>query len=350
MSKNTLSERLLGRLAKAEPTRREILLGTFVLFVLLLVGSVGYTILEGWSLMDGLYMTFITLTTIGFTEVQPLSMSGRVFTIGIAIMGIGTVAFIATRSAQLLIATQSLRQRHIERTIRRMRNHYIVCGYGRIGKRIAQDLQRAGRPYVVIDRDEEQIALLDPASTPYVHGDAEEEDTLLQAGIERADGLILTLPEDSSNVFVTLVAREVNADVFILARTNDHKNRRKLIHAGANKVISPDEIGADRMAQVILRPHVDRFMEQVIGTGALGLLVEEVAVEENAPIAGKSLAESHFRQQFDAIVIAILDGETSEMHFNPSARTEITPGDILIVLGSEEMIDRLRNEGCRSAS
>ena len=341
-----LRERLLNWLARTDPARREIVLATAFLFALLLGGTLGYVQLEGMTWVEGLYMTFITLSTIGFSEVKQLSDVGRFFTIFIGLSGIGVVAFIATRSAQALLSDRLLGQRQRTKRLKHMQGHYIVCGYGNIGRRVAHDLQRAGRPFVVIDRDAEVADDLQEARALYVQGDAEEEETLDEAGIARARGLILTLPEDSLNVFVTLVARELNPDVFILARTNNRKNRNKLLRAGADKVISPDEIGADRMAQVILRPHVDRFMEHVLQTGALGLHMEEVAVEAGAPLDGKSLAEARFRQRFDAVVVALIRPETDEMTFNPSASDRIRAGDVLIVLGSAEMIERLREDGC----
>ena len=339
-------ERFIAWLARLDQTAREIMLASLMLASLLVMGSVGYHLLEGWTLMEGLYMTFITLTTIGFGEIHELSNLGRVFTIIIGLTGIGTVAFVAGRAAQLLLASEALRQRHMLRKIRTMKNHYILCGYGRIGRRVAEDLQHAGQDFVVIDHDEERIEALQDAEIPCVLGDAEDDDVLQEAGIERAAGLIITLPEDSTNVFVTLVARELNPDLLILARTSDEKNRRKLFQAGASKVVAPSDVGADRMAQVILRPNVDRFMEQVLKTSALGLQMEEVHVEEGAPLAGKTLAASHFRQQFDAIVIAVIKNDTAEMTFNPSPHDRIEAGDVLIVLGSSEMIRRLRREGC----
>ena len=339
-------ERLLARIARTDPAKREIALASLLLFVLLVVGTIGYVLIEGWSLMDGLYMTFITLTTIGFREVDTLSNGGRLFTITIGLIGIGSVAFIATRSVQYLVNTQYLRERRMKRRIDDLKDHYVLVGYGRVAQRIANDLSRAGRPFVVIDRSGEAVEALEAKHLLYVRGDAEEEETIVEAGIGDARGMILTLPEDSANVFVTLMARELNPDLFILARTNNLRNQRKLLHAGANKVLSPDEIGADRMAQVILRPHVDRFMEQVLRTGALGLQMEEVRIRDGAPLAGKSLAESNFRQQFDAVVVAVIDEESGNMQFNPSAETRLKPGDVLIVLGSQDMISRLETVGC----
>jgi len=334
------------RLAPSDTARRDLLLANLLLLTLLAVGTLGYGVIEGWPPLDALYMTFITLTTIGFSEVHELSAAGRILTIVIGLTGIGTVAFIATRSAQILLASERLLRRQMTRTIQHTRDHYIIAGLGRIGARIAQDLDRHGVPYVVIEKNEAKLERLDAVSPLYVIGDAEEEDTLLAAGIDRAAGLILTLPEDSSNVFVTLVARELRPDLFVLARTEKHENRRKLLRAGVDKVISPYEIGADRMAQVILKPNVDRFMERVLQTGALSLVIEEVKVQDGSLVSGKTLSESQFRQRFDAIVVAIMDAGTQNMEFNPSSTVVIKPDDLLIVLGSGEMIERLRTEGC----
>ncbi len=340
---------LLARLSRIDQAYREILFASLFLVLWLVIGTLGYTIIEDWTLMDGLYMRFITLTTIGFGEVKTLSTVGRVFTILIAFVGIGSVAFVAARSAQLLLAGQLLRQRQIARRIRHMHDHYIICGFGRIGRRIAEDLQHAGKAFVVIDLDEERIAALQEAGVPAILGDAEDEETLRKAGIEQAQGLITLLHEDSDNVFVTLVARELNPNLFILARTNETKNRRRLLQAGAHKVVAPSDVGADRMAQVILRPNVDRVMAQVLKASSLSLQMDEVKVEADAPLAGKSLAESQFRQQFDVVVIAIIKGASGEMAFNPGPNHQIEAGDILIVLGSQEMISRLSRDGCRAS-
>lgn len=334
------------RFLPSDSARRELLLANLLLLTLLASGTIGYAVIERWPPLDALYMTFITLTTIGFAEVHELSAGGRVFTIVLGIVGIGTVAFIATRSAQILLTSHRLLQRQMKKMIEKTRDHYIICGLGRIGSRIAQDLERQQVPYVVIEQDSEKLDRMATEAMLYVTGNAEEEETLQAAGIERAKGLILTLPDDSANVFVTLVARELNPDLFILARTDKHQNRRKLLRAGADKVISPYEIGADRMAQVILKPNVDRFMERVLHTGALNLVIEEVRVEDGSLVAGRTLSESQFRQRFDAIVVAIMDGATRMMEFNPSPTIVLKPDDLLIVLGSGEMIERLRREGC----
>ncbi|MEM1042605.1 MAG: potassium channel protein [Bacteroidota bacterium] len=338
-------ERIAARVAQMDGPKREIFVANLALLLLVIIGTAGYELIEGMSALDGLYMTFITLTTIGFAEVHPLSGAGKVFTIILSIFGIGIVAFVATRSVQVLVLSRHLRHRVMQRKIDRLEGHYVVCGYGRLGRRIAASLAEAGRDLVVIERDLERVAVLEAEGVPHVEGNAEEEATLRAAGIERAQGLVLTLPEDSANVFVTLTAKELRPDVFALARTNEHRNTRKLLRSGVDKVISPYEIGADRMAQVILRPHVDQFMEKVLHVDALDLRMEEVRVGAGSLLDGRSLAESDFRNRFNAVVIAFLNEDANEWRFNPSATATMEAGDILIVLGDHDMIERLRREG-----
>lgn len=342
-----IRQRIYAWLIELGQTRREILIATSLLILLLIGGGFAYQYIEGWPWIDGFYMTFITLTTIGFTEVHALSNAGRLVTVVIGVIGIGIATFVIARFAQLLLASDRLQRRHMQEQIDRLDNHYIICGYGRVGHRLAEDLFRANRPFVVLDVNEEVIQNEMIDGMLYLVGDAEDDETLRKAGIDRAEGVIVALPDDSSNVFVTLTVRELNPDVYILARTVDHKNRSKLLHAGADKVIAPSEVGADRMAQVILRPNVDQFMENVLHTGALSLQIEEVHVAEGAPLDGETLAGSTFRQQFDAVVIGIIDSDTREMKFHPGPSDLIEAGDILIVIGDREMIRRLREEGCK---
>ena len=325
---------------------RELVVANLFLGCVLITGTMGYMLIEGWPFTDALYMTFITLTTIGFAEVHELSDGGRLFTIIIGLAGIGSVAFIATRTAQVLLNTSAFRYRTMMKSIDATSDHYILAGYGRIGQRIANDLKRHQVPFVVLEKEEDKQDVLNRAGYLFLIGDAESEELQTAAGIERAKGLILTLPEDRANVFATLVARELNPDLFIMVRTDTNANRRKLIRSGADKVVAPYEIGADRMAQVLLRPSVERFMERVLQADALAYTMDEVRVQEGSNLAGKSLQEANFRQQFDAIVVAVMDGQTMGMSFNPGPSEQIKAGDTLIVMGSADMITRLRTEGC----
>lgn len=330
--------------------RRELVLGAIAISVLLSVGTAGYIVLEGWSPMDAFYMTVITLTTIGFSEVRPLAPAGKLFTVALALVGIGTFATIASRAVQLFVTNASLQERAMQRRIDKLRDHYVVAGYGRLGQRIVRDLAAAGRKVVVIDQREDRAAQLDEAGHPYVQDNAEEEATLRAAGLERAAGLVLVLPQDAANVFVALTAREIcGDDLFIVARTNEQTSLNKLHRAGADKVISPLEIGADRIAQTILRPRVDRFMDQVLGVGALDFDLEEVVVQPGSLLDGRSLLEVDFRRRFNAIVVAVLQAESGDWRFNPDAHLPLRASDTLIVLGSPDQIRHVRTEGSRTA-
>ena len=327
-------------------SRRELALGAAAITTLLTVGTVGYMALEGWSIMDAFYMTVITLTTIGFAEVGPLDAASKLFTIALALVGIGTFATIASRAVQTLVTNASFQERAMQRRIDKLSGHYVVAGFGRLGQRIVRDLLTAGREVVVLDHAEDRAALLEAEGIPHVHDNAEEEASLRAAGLERAAGLVLVLPQDAANVFVALTAREIRGDdLFIVARTNEQTSLNKLLRAGADKVISPLEIGADRIAQTILRPRVDQFMEQVLGVDALDFDLEEVVVQPRSLLDGLSLIDVGFRKRFNAIVVAVLRSKTDAWEFNPDARQSLRAGDTLIVLGSSDQIRRVRTEG-----
>ncbi len=327
---------------------RDVVLAALFLLALNVIGAVGYRLIEGLSWVDGAYMTFITLTTIGFAEVTELSAGGRIFTMLIASFGIGAVAFIATRTAQGMLNAKVLQARRMTNRINNLKSHYILCGYGRLGRRIALDLKRAGTPFVVVDIDESKHNQAIADGVLALLGDAERDAVLEKAGVARARGLILTLPHDSANVFVTLSARELNPSLFIVARTDTRSNRRKLERAGASKVVAANEIGADRMASVILRPSVSRFVDEVLQSHSFDLNLDEVKIEAGARVAGKSLRNSNLRMEFDAMVVAIVL-ENGRMEFNPPADLLLNAGDTLIVMGTTTMINRLRTEACEPA-
>ena len=326
---------------------RELVRGTVILLVLFGSGVLGYILIEGWSAMDALYMTFLTLTTIGFGEVRPLNGPGKLFTMALAGVGIATFATLATRAVQVVVTSSTFRTRAMQRRIDALTGHYVVCGYGRLGQRIARDLIDAGREVVVVDRRDDRAAELDAAGLLFVHDEAQEEHSLAQAGLARAAGLVLVLPNDADNVFVALTAREIRPgdDLFVVARTNEQTSIRKLLRAGADKVISPLEIGADRIAQTILRPQVDRFMEQVLGVEALDFDLEEARIEAASALDGRSLAEVDFRRRFDAIVVAVFNAADAQWLFNPDALLPLRAGDVLIVLGSPDAVRRIREQG-----
>lgn len=317
-----------------------------ILVIVFFVGSLGYHFIEGMRFFDGFYMTFITITTIGFTELTELSEAGRILTMVVFVMGIGVISYIASQTTQLIFESEIFRRRAMKKQLDRMEQHYIVAGYGRIGHRIAEVLQDADIPIVVIENRESSIERIREDKLLYVEGDAQNESILKEAGIERAKGLICTLSRDQDNVFVTLISRELNPDIFILVRTNEHQNTKKILRAGANKVISPYEIGADRMANVILRPHVDQFMDRILGGTTQDHVFDEVKVFEGSDLAGKTLSEAQIRQKYFVVIIAIIADNKDNIRFNPGSDDKISVGDSLIVLGDVERIKHLREEGC----
>lgn len=316
-----------------------------VMVVIFILGSMGYHFIEGMSFFDGFYMTFITITTIGFSELQNLSDAGRVLTMLTFVMGIGVISYIASQTTQLLFESELFRRRAMKKQLEKMENHYIVCGYGRIGHRIAEVLKEADIPLVVVENRDSSIDRVRGDRILYVQGNAQEERVLKEAGIEKARGLVCALSKDQDNVFSTLIARELNENIFILVRTNERQNTRKIYRAGADKVISPYEIGADRMANVILRPHVDQFIDRITG-GEQDHVFDEVKVFEEADLAGKTLAEAKIRQKYFIVIIAIIPSENQGILFNPGSDDTINVGDSLIVLGDVERIEHLRTEGC----
>ena len=238
----------------------------------------------------------------------------------------------------------------MKKQLQKMDQHYIIAGYGRIGHRIAEVLQEADIPLVVVENRESSIDRIRDDKLLYVAGDAQDEDVLKEAGIERAKGLICALSRDQDNVFVTLIARELNQDIFILVRTNEHQNTKKVRRAGADKVISPYELGADRMANVILRPHVDQFINRIRGGSSQNHMqdhvFDEVRVFEGSEFDGKTLSEAKIRQKYFVVIIAIIPEDKDNIRFNPGSDDLITAGDSLIVLGDVERIKHLREEGC----
>lgn len=326
---------------------QRITLATAFLLIVFTLGSIGYLFIENLTLFEGLYMTFITISTIGFTEVTELSTTGRLFTMSIFVLGIGIISYIASQTTQLLFESEIFRKKAMQQQVNNLENHYIIAGYGRIGKRIANVLDDANISLVIIEHDQQVIKELYDTSFLYIEGDAQDESVLKQAGIERAKGLIGSLSRDQDNIFVTLTARGLNSDLFILTRTNEHKNRKKIIRAGANKVISPYEIGADRMANVILRPNVDQFFDNILGGATQDYIFDEVKISEGSELAGKTLSDANIRKNYSVIVIAIIPSGDKNIQFNPGKNDTLQEGDSLILIGNFEHIKDFREEVCK---
>jgi voltage-gated potassium channel len=323
-------------------TLRKIVLLTSILTALLVLGSLGFVWLEGWSYFDALYMTVTTLTTMGGGEVQPLSRLGRIYTMGLVLAGMGVLLYIVTSLARVVVEGEikaALGRRKLVKQIRGLKGHYIICGFGRIGEIIARQLKERGIPVVIIENKLENLSRLEESGYYLVAGDATREEVLQEAGLERARGLVAVVSTDAGNVYIVLTARSLNPDLFIVARAEETGAEKKLLRAGADRVESPYEMGGRKMAYAILRPTVTTFMELAMTEG-VDLSMEEVRVGEGSSLSGVALKDSGIRQKLDLILVAIkrLDGE---MLFNPTLETHILAGDTLIALGLRRNLEAL---------
>ena len=322
---------------------QQIRYAAILLLIIVITGTLGYTFIEAWPLLDSLYMTVITITTVGFGEVRALSEIGRFFTFALIIGSVGIVAYLVTLVAGIVVEGEIRRlmgRKKLEKAINRLKDHYIVCGYGRIGIYICKEFRHEGLPFVVIEREERVIQRMEEEELVYVRGDATDEKTLIDAGVERAKALITAVASDADNLYITLTARELNPNLHILSRASEEKAERKLISAGANKVVSPYLIGAHRMAMAIIRPAVVELMEIAMKRESLQLQLREIKVNDTANLPGITLSESGIRSKLDLIVVAI-KREDGSMLFNPAFDSPIEKGDTLITLGQKANLDKL---------
>jgi len=299
--------------------------------------------IEGWNFFDSIYMTIITLSTVGYGEVRHIGPAGRIFTILLILFGISIMAYIIGLVTETLVESMIrsiFGRRKLSKKIKSLKNHYIICGYGRIGRIICKELIRHSISLVVIEKKELQQEL-QQNNILHIINDATHEDILIEAGVERAKGLVSVLSSDLENVYVSLTARSLNPDLFILSRAEHLTSEAKLLAAGANKVILPYSIGARRMAQAILKPAVSDFIESTIHDYSFGLNIEEIMVGEDSQFNNFPLVDSGIRKEMDIIIIGIKQKD-GEMLFNPSSQTKIRAGDILIAMGRNNDLERLR--------
>ncbi len=334
---------------------RRLEIGVFVLTFFVVSGTVGYMLLEHWSMMDALYMTIMVLTTIGFSEVHQLSFLGRVFTIFFSLIGFGIFAALISVFSSFIIEgylSKDRRRRRMLKKIAKLKNHFIICGAGKIGRHVILSFMEMRKPFVVIDSEEKYMeAILKEHSDKnllgsnylFLQGDATREDILKQAGVKQATGLISCLPEDSQNLFICLTAKNLNPALKISTQVLEEVNMDKFYMIGVDEVVSSDFVIGKRLSSSITNPNISSFLEQTsfLGEENQAFFVGDVVVGEQSPVIGKNLRNSEIYANTQMLIFALRRGDAGFYEFNPNPETVLKAGDVLISFGSKEDLNKL---------
>ncbi len=318
---------------------RPFLSVTMLVLTMVLLGTVGYMIIEGWSFIDALYMTAITMSTIGYGEVRSLSPIGRLYTIGLIAVGVVTASFAITVVVELFTSREflaQLRANRRQRALKKICNHTIICGFGRLGRNLARELNARNLPLIVVDVDEKVVEECQGRQVPVILGNAADEKVLQDAGIERAKALVAAAQSDAENVFIVLTARGINPNLKIITRCNSDGSTPKLEKAGADSVISPYMTTGRRIAQMLIHPNVVSFLDGILEFGDHQMRLEEFIINENSPLAGLTLQEAKLK----VAVLAVTHPDKSQLN-HPNANTKLVPGAAIIVMGIDEELNNL---------
>jgi voltage-gated potassium channel len=330
------------------PTRR-LLLGVAALATIISAGVVGYMLIEGWSFLDSVFMTVTTITTVGYDEVHPLSEAGRIFSIFLIIGGVGGALYALSAIVAFVVEGEfgtRLGRRQMKNRIAKLKNHFIICGYGRVGQEIGRVFTEEGVPFVAIDKDQESTAIADKENHLYLLADATNDEALKETGIEHARGLVVAVGSDPDSTYITLSARQLRPDLFIEARASSGEAETKLKKAGADRIISPHSIGARRMAMIALRPAVVDFIDTVTYRRGRELQLENINVNEDSPLANQSVAEISHSTKATLLAISKKNGR---LLANPSTEEIIEVGDILVAMGTRQQLMALE-KACERCS
>jgi len=314
-----------------------------ILFLVAILAVFGYTVLEKWPLYDAVYMVVITLSTVGFREVHQLDSSGKILTIALILSGVGIMAYTVSQIVGIIIEGEIVgyrRRRKMEKRIKEMNDHYIICGYGRVGHEIAMEFEDAKVPYVVIDNKIETATELEGRNIPYIIGNITSDEKLSAAGIHKAKGLLAAADSDTDNVFVTISARVLNPEVHIVARAGHPDLENKLRRAGADRVISPYFIAGKRMASLVLKPVATDFLDIAMDGAHLKFEMRELTVREGSCIADKTLEEAQVRQKSGAHIAAI-HKPSGVFNLQPGATSKLETSDVLVAFGAPKQLDVL---------
>jgi voltage-gated potassium channel len=326
--------------------RTKIYTAVFLLSSLLAIGVIGFRIMSNYSWVDSIYMTVITITTVGFGEVQPLDDNAKIFTIFLILASVVILGYAITVITEYILSkndVEELKQKEMQKKIDSFTNHIIICGFGRNGKQAANKLKAYNKPFVVIEKNKDIIDKFEDEGIAFVQGNANEDEVLLQAGIERASTLISALPSDADNLFVVLSARQINTTMNIISRASQETSYQKLKLAGANNVILPDKIGGDHMASLVVVPDLIEFIDNLAIVGKSNINIEEISTDKLYNISEvKTIRDLDLRKKTGCTVIGFKDGE-GEYIVNPEADTELIAGSKIVVLGRPEQIQRLNS-------
>lgn len=315
----------------------------FLVLAILFFGTTGYMIIEGWSALDAFYMVVITLATVGYREVGPLSSAGKIFTIILIIFGIGTIVYFFKWFFEYILGGHlgsKFKEKQIKRKISRLSNHFIICGCGRVGRQIGEEFQNEEVPFVITDQNKERVKFAEKKGWLFLVGDATSEDFLEQLEIKKARGLLTVVDEDQDNVFITLTARSLNPNLFIIARASQEENISKLYKAGADKVDIPYKIGGFHMAAIALRPAVVDFLDAVVGAQNRNLFIEDIKVHSEFYI-GKSLGEVLPQKSLGIAILAVNRSDGSSA-ISPNPDFILEPDDRLIIMGQKEALKKIK--------
>lgn len=323
--------------------KNKLIGASFAIVVILGFGTLGFKLLTEWSWFESFYFTLITITTIGYTEPADLTEQGRYFGTLLIVVGVGTLGYALSVAVQSIVSLEivsSLGKRHLMKELQKLKGHYIVCGAGRVGRKVGQEIADRDLDCVLIETEDEAKSF-ESAGYRVLKGDATNEDVLKTAGIERAKGIVCAVSSDPENLYITLTARDLNKDIYIVARANEESVIPRLTRAGADKVVSPVITGSRQMAQMLLKPAVADFIELASMADKLDLELEQLEIGSDSELVGSSVGDSAIGSTHDVIVIAV-QGSGGNVVFNPDGDRTLESGDIVIVMGSRNELKNLR--------
>jgi voltage-gated potassium channel len=321
------------------PSRARIRIVFVLVLAAIALGTVTFHLLEGWSILDSLYVTAQTVTTVGFGDLAPQTVWGRAFATVFMMVGVGIVLYALTSTVQSIVHSELFAKYGHARKMSKLRDHFIICGAGRVGSHLIRSLRAVDSPFIVIESDQRKVEELMDAGIPVLVRDATLEESLREAGVDHARGLASCLPDDADNVYVVLTARDLNPNIHIVARAAEEQAESKLIRAGANRVVAPTLIGGHRMAMALTKPAVGDFLDSITANH-LELGFEQLEVDTISSLVGRKLSESVIRSELNIVIVSIRRSD-GEIIFNPSGETKIESGDMLIAIGNAESLKRL---------